>query len=147
MPNITSQRFGAPQFTPGDGCAAFMIDRAVVSSNFSAGETIRFSLPAGIEWGMVEIQCDDLDSNATPTIAFSVGYAPTQLETIYTAAPTYFSGTGQTTMRTGGRLICSFPPIKFEEDMALVLTIGTAAATFAAGSVWAICCGAARGLA
>ena len=146
MASVKSKKFFAPQFMPGDGCGAFMVDEVALTANPTAADTLDFPIPAGMEVSIVEIQCDDLDSNGTPTFAFSVGYAPIAADTVYSANATYFAAAGQTTARTGGRLACSFKPIKFEEDMILRLTVGTAAATFAAGSIHAIVAGAARGI-
>lgn len=146
MASIKSAGFAAPKFMPGDGCAAYMIDKVALTANPTAADTLDFVIPAGLEVARVAIQCDDIDTNGTPTFAFSVGYAPLQAETIYSANSTYFAAAGQTTARTGGRLECAFKPVKFEEDMILRLTVGTASATFAAGEIWAIVEGAARGV-
>lgn len=146
MASIKSKKFLAPAFMPGDGRAACLVDEVALTANPNAADTLDFLIPAGFEVSILEIQCDDLDSNGAPTFAFSAGYAPIQASSAYTANATYFAAAGQTTARTGGRLACSFKPIKFEEDMVLRLTVGTAAATFAAGSIHAVMVGACRGV-
>lgn len=144
--NNKSDKFFAPQFMPGDGCAILNHDKFTLSVAPSVNDTIDFPLPAGMDLSLLELQFDDLDSNGTPTIAFEVGYAPIQANSQYTASPTYFAPAAQTTGKTGGRLPCSFKPIKFEEDMAIRITFTTAAATFAAGDVIAVMGGAAVGV-
>lgn len=144
MPDINAVGFLAPKFMPGDGRTATLVDFVRLTANPTANDRLMFRIPAGLEVANLAIQCDDLDTNASTTFAFSVGYAPIEGGTVI-AAPTYFAATGQTTARTGGRLICSFKPIKFDEDVALTITVGTAAATFAAGDIHVIMSGAARG--
>jgi hypothetical protein len=146
MASIKSVGFYSPKFMPGDGCAASLVDKVALTANPAVNDTIDFLIPAGLEVSIVEIQCDDIDTNGTPTFAFGVGYAPIQADTALTAAPTYFAAAGQTTARTGGRLACSFKPIKFEEDVILRLTVGAVAATFAAGEIHAVVVGACRGV-
>jgi len=138
MASIKAVGFNAPKFMPVDGCAAAYIDKVSLTANPTAGDTLDFLIPAGAEVYGVSIQGDDLDTNGTPTFAFSVGYRPFKSDSSLSPNATYFAATGQTTLRTGGRLLCAFKPIKFEEDVILSLTVGTAAATFAAGEVIAI---------
>lgn len=145
MPDFNSSGFLAPQTTPGDGRGVFLVDSIRVAANPTANDRLIFRIPAGLEVTQVQVQCDDLDTNASPTFAFSVGYAPIEGGSVI-AAPTYFAPTGQTTARTGGRLICAFKPITFQEDVALTITVGTAAATFAAGDIHVILAGAHKGV-
>lgn len=141
MASIKAVGFNAPKFMPVNGAAAFINDKVALASAPAVNDTLDFLIPAGMEVASVQIQCDDLDSNGAPTIAFSAGYAPVASDSTLAANATYFAPVGQTTARTGGRLLCAFKPIKFEEDVMLRLTIGTAAATFAAGEVHAIVAG------
>ncbi len=138
MASIKSVAFNAPKFMPVESCAFAYIDKVSLTANPTAADTLDFKLPAGVEVFNVSIQCDDLDTNGTPTFAFSVGYAPADPASSLAANATYFAAAGQTTTRTGGRLMCAFKPIKFEEDVILRVTVGTASATFAAGDVIAI---------
>ena len=144
MADFNAVGFLAPKFTPGDGCAVHYVDKVTLTANPTAADRLMFRIPAGVEVANAQIQCDDIDTNATPTFAFSVGYAPIEGGSV-TAAPTYFAATGQTTARTGGRLVCAFKPITFQEDVALTVTVGTASATFAAGDVIAIIGGSSNG--
>lgn len=146
MASIKALGFNNPQFMAGDGCAAYWIDKATLTTNPAVGDTIDFRIPAGAEVCSVEIQCDKLDSNGAPTIAFGAGYAPIAPDSTLVANAAYFAPAGQATAKTGGRLVCSFKPIKFDEDVILRLTIGAAAATFAAGDIVAIASGNCRGV-
>lgn len=146
MASIKALGFNNPQFMAGDGCAAYWIDKATLSANPAVGDTIDFRIPAGAEVCSVEIQCDKLDSNGAPTFAFSAGFAPISPDSSLAANATYFAAAGQATAKTGGRLVCSFKPIKFDEDVMLRLTIGANAATFAAGDLIGVVAGNCRGV-
>ena len=147
MAALKSVAFQAPQFMPGDGCGAVYTDKYAVAVNPTISDTLDFRIPAGLEVTNVEIQTDDIDTNGAPTIAYSVGYAPIQAETIYTADATYFATAALgVTSKTGGRLVCAFKPKKFEEDVALRLTFTAASATFAAGEIHVVIHGAAKGV-
>jgi hypothetical protein len=141
MASIKSVGFNAPKFMPVTGAAAFINDKVVLAANPNAGDTLDFRIPAGLEVSSVAIQCDDLDSNGTPTFAFSAGFAPIASDSTLSPDAAYFAAAGQTTARTGGRLQCSFKPITFQEDVMLRLTVGAGSATFAAGEIHAIVSG------
>lgn len=146
MASIKALGFNNPQFMAGDGCAAYWIDKATLTANPAVNDTVDFRIPAGAEVCSVEIQCDKLDSNGTPLMAFGAGFAPIAPDSSLAANAAYFAAAGQTMLRTGGRLVCSFKPVKFDEDVMLRLTIGAAAATFAAGDIVAIISGNCRGV-
>jgi len=145
MASIKSAGFLSPQSTPNDGRAVFIADKVVLTANPVVADTLDFRIPAGLEVCSVEIQCDDIDTNGTPTFAFGAGYEKINADSTLTASLQYFAANGQATARTGGRLICSFKPITFQEDVFLRLTVGAASATFAAGEVWAIVGGNSKG--
>jgi hypothetical protein len=91
----------------------------------------------------------DLDSNGTPTIAFSMGYRPVNTnDGSLSASTTYFAAAGDTTLNAanGGKLYANFVPIKFEQDVFLELTLTAAAATFASGAVRAVVIGENKGV-
>lgn len=146
MANFKSTRFHAPKFMPGDGCGMVLSDTVRFAAAPAVNDTYDFKIPAGMEVTDVQFQSDDMDTNGTPTIAFQAGYVPSEQDSGYTAALTYFAPAGQAIARAGGRLSCAFKPIKFEEDVILRVTVTTAAATFAAGDLIAIVTGAARGV-
>lgn len=145
MATTKSQKYHAPQFMPGDGRGVIISDK-ITPAAAALNDIFDFKIPGGMNVTNVEIQCDDLDSNGTPTLAFSVGYSPIQSDSVYTEDLTYFAAAGQTTARAGGRLVCAFEPKKFEEDVMLRVKVTTAAATFQAGDIFAIIHGSGDGV-
>lgn len=145
MANFKAQRALAPAFMPVDGRGMVITDKYSVAANFTAADTVDFRIPGGMLVTDVQIQCDDLDTNGTPTIVFGAGYTPVDTGSSLSASLAYFAAAGQTTAQAGGRLTCSFKPVKFEEDVWLRLTVATASATFAAGDIDVIVSGIADG--
>ena len=146
MAHLYSKKAKAPKFMPVDGCGSMITDSIALAANPTAADVINFGLPAGLRLGALDINCDDLDTNGTPTIVFSVGYRPVDSGSSLAANATYFAAAGQTTAQAGGTLRCSFKPIKFEEDVYVTLTVATASATFAAGEIHATAFGASEGV-
>lgn len=145
MANLFGKKAKAPALMPVDGCAIQINDTIALAANPTAGDVINFRLPAGIEVGNLKIKPDDLDTHGTPTMVFRVGYTPADTGSSLAANSTYFAAAGQTNAQTGTTLDCSFHPIKFEEDVYVTVTVNTAAATFAAGSISMIAIGSAVG--
>lgn len=146
MATLFARRAKAPANMPVDGRAISLIDSISLAANPSAGDVINLvRIPAGTEVSIAQIQASDLDTNGAPTIVFRAGYAPCDAGSALAADSTYFAAAGQTLAQAGGRLNCSFKPIKFEEDVYLTVTVNTAAATFAAGDLTGIVIGAAVG--
>jgi hypothetical protein len=146
MATLYGDKVKAPAFMPVDGRAMHIVDKITLAANPTAADVINLlRIPGGMEVDALAIQSDDLDSNGTPTIVFSVGYTPCDSSSSLAASATYFAATGQTTAQAGGRLACSFKPKKFEEDVFVTVTIGTASATFAAGDIYGIASGQAIG--
>lgn len=136
MPSYKSKMFNAPQTTPGDGCAVFY-DDAVALTALALNDTCEFPVPGGTRVSLLELQLDDIDSNASPLVAWSVGYRPVNPESTLAANLTYF-GTGIQAGRAAGRTSLSFKPITFNEPVAIVMTATAAPATFQAGEVCAV---------
>ncbi|MGE4244007.1 hypothetical protein, partial [Ramlibacter sp.] len=130
---------------PADGRAVMITDKYTATAAFADGDVVTFRLPAGLRLGMLSIRCDDLDSNGSPEIVFSVGYRTADSSSSLSAAPTAFAATGQTTAQAGGTLVCSFEPLKFEEDVYVTVTVATNSATHAAGDIFMIAVGEAEG--
>ncbi len=145
MAQLKMQKCDAPKFMKPVGDAVFINDKIALTANPTAADTIDTILPAGFEISMLDIQPDDIDTNGAPTFVFSVGYAPVNPASSLAANATYFAAAGQTGAQSGTRLRCNFKPIKFEEDVYLRITVGTASATFAAGEIHAIALGNAIG--
>lgn len=131
MASIKAQRAASPKFMAVDGCAVFETDKVVLGAAAGGGagtpaatDTIDFLIPAGAQLCDLAFVFDDADTGAA--FVFGVGYrAATTGSTLATNA-TYFAAAGQVTGQAGGRLECSFKPIKFEEDVYVQLLVGTA---------------------
>jgi hypothetical protein len=112
-----------------DGTAVAIVDKAVLGASPGLGtpaaaDTIDFLIPGGAQVTQLGFQVDDCDTGTT--FVFGVGYRPVNAASTLTPSSTYFAAAGQTTGQAGGRLICAFKPIKFEEDVYLQLVVGTA---------------------
>lgn len=145
MASIKSVGFLSPQATPNDGRAVFVNDKVVLSANPAVADTLDFRIPAGMEVSSIDLYADDLDSNASPTLATSWGYAPIDPNSSLTAVPAYFAAAGQTIGRAAGGQRLAFKPITFQEDVYLRGTVGAQSATFAAGELHAIVGGNSKG--
>jgi hypothetical protein len=137
MASLKALRALAPKMMPVDGRAVIIQDKYTFTANPTAADTVDFLIPGGAEVCGMDIRVDDIDTNGAPTIVFGAGYRAVDTSSTLTPSTTYFAAAGQTTAQAGGTLRCSFHPIKFEEDVYVQLTIGTASATFAAGS-WSV---------
>ncbi len=137
----------APAFMPNDGRGVVLDDTYSFTANPTAADEIRLvRIPAGTRVSGVEIDCTDLDTNGAPTFVFSAGYRPvSSADGALAASTAYFAAAGQTTGQSAGRKVCNFLPITFQQDVWLIITIGTASATFAAGTMTGIVYGAAIG--
>ena len=85
-----------------------------------------------------DIVNDKLDSNAAPTIAVKIGFAPINAADGPAADDAYFSASGNGLLKTAGRTSLAFQPIKFEKPVFLTVTLSSASATFSPGKVTAI---------
>lgn len=104
-------------------------------------------IPAGSQVCAVMIANAGLDSNGSPALAGSLGFAPVDGSSP-TADADYFGADGDTVLQAAnnGKLYCKFAPVTFERDVYLTFTVTEPAATFAAGSVYALALGVARGV-
>ena len=109
-----------------DGTAAFITDKRVLTAITVAADTIDFRIAGGSRVCQLEFILDDCDTGTT--FVFGVGYRAVDPASTLTPSATYFAAAGQTTGQAGGRLECAFKPIKFEEDVYIQLTVGTAQA-------------------
>jgi hypothetical protein len=129
MASVKALKALAPQIMRVDGTAAFVTDKIVLAAAPAAADTLDFLLPAGSQLCQLEFFLDDSDTGAA--FVFSVGYRPVNAASSLAAAPAYFAAAGQTTGQAGGRLECAFKPIRFEEDVYIMLTVGVAPAGIA----------------
>ncbi len=122
------------------GNSVTYLGKVALAANPVAADVIRVcQIPAGAEISSILMANTDLDSNAGPTFVHSIGYAPVNVANGPAAVADYFAAAGQTNLQAAnvGKLYAGFDAIKFEFPVHLTLTVGTAAATFAAGSIWA----------
>lgn len=138
MTTTIAQKSTGPKFNKGDGPAYVYTDKVAAVANPAVNDVYKYLIPAGVEVTSVAVQPADLDTNGSPTIAFKVGYEAVDPASALAAVTNYFAATGQTTAQTGGRLVCAFVPIVFNEDIYVTVTFTATAATFAAGDVWTL---------
>jgi hypothetical protein len=144
--NVDSATLNDNNFMQAFGNAVVASGSIALTANPTAADVLRVMLiPAGTRVEALIVAFDDLDSNGSPTFVVGIGYAYTDGSS---ASAAYFAAAGQTLPETGsnGAVYRKFAPITFEKDAYLTMTVGTAAATFAAGSIYATALGSARGI-
>lgn len=149
MANIDSATLRKNDFMQAFGNCVQFDGQVALAANPTAADVIRVMLiPAGTKVQVVVQGNDDLDSNGTPTLVHSIGYAPVVAGDGPAASAAYFAAAGQTTLQAAnvGKVFNNFDPITFDKDVWLTMTVGTAAATFAAGSIRMVVMGEARGI-
>lgn len=128
----------------GYGNAAMIWGTVTPTSGALASVYRPVRIPAGMTVTGLKINNADLDTGGT-SFAVKVGYTPVDAAAGPTADDDYFSVA--TTMLSGAALTdLRFPPIKFEKDVYIDLTVTTAATTFASGDITAIVTGEATGI-
>ena len=132
MAALKGQKALSPQPMRVDGTGVDIIDKYIQTVALATADTLDFRLPAGSQVAHLVFQLDDSDTGVA--LLFGVGYTP--VDPASTLAPnlTYFAPAGQTIGQTGGRLICAFKPITFQEDVFVRITVGTGAAGVAANA-------------
>lgn len=149
MANIDSATLQKNDFMQAFGNAVVLDGSVALATAPAAADVIRvMKIPAGTKVSSVILANADLDSNASPTATFSLGYAPAVAADGPAASAAYFGAAGDTALQAanGGKLYGNFAAISFEKDVYLTMTVGVAAATFAAGSIYASVHGEARGI-
>ena len=129
------------------GNAAVAEGTVALAANPTAADVIRVCLiPAGTKVSALMLGNGDLDSNGAPTLVVGIGYTPVVSADGPTASAAYFQAAGDTVLQAAnaGKLYKNFAPITFEKDVYLTMTVGTASATFAAGSLYLTALGTAR---
>jgi len=131
MASLKGQKALAPQPMRVDGNAVVITDKVVLGASPGLGtpasaDTLDFRIPAGFQLCDLDLQIDDADTGAA--FVFGVGYRAVDTSSTLTPSSTYFAAAGQTTAQAGGRLRCTFKPIKFEEDVYVQVVVGTAPA-------------------
>jgi hypothetical protein len=149
MANVDSSTLNANAFMQAFGEAVALRGKIALTANPTAADVLRImKIPAGTQVGSIIIANTDLDTNGGPTFVVSYGYAPVNASDGPTASAAYFAAAGQTDLQAanGGKVYSNFDEITFDKDVYLTATVGTAAATFAAGSIQATVIGKARGV-
>ncbi len=149
MANIDSATLRKNDFMQAFGNAVVADGSVALAANPTAADVIRVMLiPAGTKVNALMLGNGDLDSNGAPTLVVGIGYAPVVPGDGPAASAAYFQAAGDTVLQAAnsGKLYCNFAPITFEKDVFLTMTVGTASATFAAGSIYVSALGEARGI-
>lgn len=149
MANIDSSTLNDNRFMQAFGDAVVAQGSVALAANPTAADVIRvMKIPAGTRVSAIMLGNGDLDSNGTPTLVVGIGYAPVVSGDGPTASAAYFQAAGDTVLQAAnaGKLYHNFAPITFEKDVYLTMTVGTASATFAAGSIYVSVLGRARGV-
>lgn len=147
MASLKSQKALSPQPMRVDGTAVALVDKIVLGlASGAAGavgtpaatDTIDFRVPAGAQVTQMAFQLDDSDTGTT--FVFGAGYRAVDTSSSLATNATYFAAAGQTTGQAGGRLICAFKPITFQEDVYIQLLVGTAPTGISGNpEIWMIC--------
>lgn len=149
MANIDSATLRKNEFMQAFGNAVVAEGKLALAANPTAADVLRVMLvPAGTKVSAILQGNDDLDTNGAPTFVHSLGFAPVDATDGPAANATYFAAAGQTSFQAAnsGKVYCNFDPITFDKDVFITMTVGTAAATFAAGNVRLTALGEARGI-
>lgn len=147
LANIDSATLNANNYMQAFGNAMVAAGSVALAANPTAADVIRvMRIPRGSKVTALVIANGDLDTNGVPTFVHSIGYAPCDGSNP-AANATYFAAAGQTNLQAAndGKLYANFAPITFDYDVWLTMTVGTAAATFAAGTIYVQALGEARG--
>lgn len=148
MANIDSSTLNVNQYMQAFGNGIVASGSIALAANPTAADVLRvLRIPSGTVVHGVMLANTDLDTNGSPTIVHNIGFAPVDSTDGPTAVPAAFAVAGQTTLQAAqdGKLFCKFTPVSFDKDVYLTMTIATASATFAAGTIYATVLGVARG--
>lgn len=149
MANIDSATLNVNRYMQCFGESDLVTGNIALAANPTAADVIRvMKIPAGNAVSALLIGNGALDTNGAPTLVVSIGYAPVNAADGPAAVANYFSAAGDGVLKSAnaGKLYCNFAEITFEKDVYLTMTVGTASATFAAASVYAIAMAKARGV-
>lgn len=148
MANVDSETLNKNAFMQAFGNGIVAQGSVALAANPTAADVIRIMrIPAGTRVSAILLGNTDMDTNGAPTFVFGLGYAPVVSGDGPTASAAYFQAAGDTSFQAAnaGKLYHNFAPITFDKDVYLTATVGTAAATFAAGTAYVSVLGQARG--
>ena len=128
----------------GYGNAALVYGSVTPTSGALASVYRPVRIPAGMTVTGLRINNDDLDPGGN-SFAVKIGYTPVDSVAGPAANDAYFSAA--TTILSAPNLTdLRFPPLKFEKDVYVDLTVTVAATTFVGGAITAIVTGDATGV-
>lgn len=90
-------------------------------------------IPGGLEVTDISINFADLDTGSA--LAVKIGFQPVDAKEGPDADDDYFSVANTFLSGTAGTRWLTFDPIKFERPVILIMTVTTAATTFATGKI------------
>lgn len=93
-------------------------------------------IPGGLQVTDISINFPDMDTGGT-TLAVKIGYTPVDATDGPTADDAYFLAADTFLTGAAGVKWLRFDPIKFERPVILIMTVTTAAVTFASGKITA----------
>ena len=148
MANVDSTTLNKNVYMQAFGNSVILDGTLALAANPTAADVLRIMrIPAGTTVSMLVIANTDMDTG-TPDFVVSIGYAPVDSTDGPTADADYFAAAGTAILGTAnlGTVYAQFAPITFDKDVYLTMTVGTDAATFAAGTIYAQAIGIARGV-
>lgn len=149
MANIDSATLNDNKFMQAFGNSVVAGGVIALTANNAAASVLRICrIPAGTRVNALLIANTDMDTDGSPEIDVTIGYAPVVSGDGPAAVADYFGVTGQTILGTTneGKVYAKFAPITFAFDVYLTMTIVTDAKVWANGTIYATVLGEARGI-
>lgn len=113
---------------------ATLVWGSVTPTGGAAGDVYRpVIIPGGLEVTDISINWADLDTGSA--MAVKIGFQPLDATDGPDADDDYFQAANTFISGTAGTRWLTFDPIKFERPVMLIITVTTAATTFASGKV------------
>lgn len=147
MANIDSTTLNANNYMQAFGNAVNLSGSISLTANPTAADVIRIlRIPAGTKVTAITLANSDMDTNGAPTLVIGLGYAPCDGSSP-AASAAYFQAAGDTVLQAAnaGKVYRNFADVTFDRDVWLTATVGTAAATWANGTIYVTVHGEARG--
>lgn len=139
MAQFKSKKYALPKPSRNDGTAVFIPDQAAVSAALVITDTIDFVLPKGTELCYLKFYFTAL---AASTLAGKIGFALLNgASTVVAngaavaADDDYFKAAATFGLTASG-FECDFPPITFEDDVLIRITVTASGVTPAAGTAY-----------
>lgn len=138
MNYIPSNILGFLHGSGDDGNGLVYHDSAVLTAALLLADSVRpCRVAGGTKVHRVTIKVPDLDTNATPTLAAKIGFTPSDGSAQPAGADVAVSAAAAFGQSAGTISFDVFPPYLVEQDSYLDITVTTAPATGATGTVYA----------